>query len=229
MARESILKNQRASQKFEGGEKQYNLDIGTVVYAYKHYVNDPNYKIKPKFYGPLRIVKIQKNVAILRDFASGKYTQVSLRHVKLVPHSHLTVKDHANIGEPFATKGDGSLLPGEGITIIKKYDQLVTDNDKWDEDVGTKLLQPKDIDTGPETSENSEFSKLSGGGGPHPAEEAGSETEAPLPESKKLSSPVGQARKGGRPRGSKNKIHTGKPNTVASRTRAGTRKSTPKH
>ena len=141
MARAAIFQTQETRRKRINLHRSPIADIGDVVYVIKHYVNEPSYKILPKYLGPFRIVTLTGQVALLRSFSTGAYCQVHLRHAKLVPHEALTKTENPNVGEPFATRGYSMLPEGRGVTYVKKHEHL-TAQDVADKALPGSVTQP---------------------------------------------------------------------------------------
>ena len=192
-------------------------DIGDVVYVLKHYVNEPSYKILPRYLGPFRIVTLTGQVALLRAFSTGKYCRVHLRHAKLIPHAALTKTENPNVGEPFATRGYSMLPAGRGVTYVKKHEHL-TKQDIADKVLPGSVTHPLVPELRPEVLAEFEdpvaplrqrdttvsWREEDLVGGPEPAQPRGSSAQ-----------PSGMpARKSGRPPGSKNKKWPEPPSAV---------------
>ena len=114
MARESISATQDKNMEKANVKAKNRLDIGDLVFLRERHVARRDHKLLPKFNGPFRIMELlgptdTPGACVLKSLKSGRTKQVSLRDVKLLPHSCITRTENANAGQVYPIHDDAEV------------------------------------------------------------------------------------------------------------------------
>ena len=140
IARSAILNTQRVRQSRQNQGKHITVDVADIVYAQLHHVGKKDYKLLPKYFGPLRVYGLSGNTALIKHFWTNKYYRVSLSHVKLVPHAALTKKDNDSVSEPYPLNDQAELPEIKGlITRVSRHEHITS------QEIADKQLPRKSI------------------------------------------------------------------------------------